>query len=31
MRNGRYFASDRPGLGVEPMMEVLSQPIAIYE
>ena len=31
MRNGRYFASDRPGLGVEPMMEILGEPVAIYE
>jgi L-alanine-DL-glutamate epimerase-like enolase superfamily enzyme len=31
MRQGRYYASDRPGLGVEPMMDVLGETIAVYE
>ena len=30
MRDGRYYASHRPGLGVEPMMDVLGDPVAVY-
>ncbi|MEM7118186.1 MAG: mandelate racemase/muconate lactonizing enzyme family protein, partial [Chloroflexota bacterium] len=29
--NGRLFASDAPGLGVEPHFEELGEPVAVYE
>lgn len=30
IREGRYYANKKPGLGVEPMMDVLGDPIAVY-
>ena len=30
-RDGRLFVSDAPGLGIEPLSEVLGEPVAVYE
>ena len=30
-KNGRAMVSDNPGLGVEPVMDILGDPIAVYE
>ena len=31
IRDGKYYSSDTPGLGVEPDFESLGEPVAIYE
>ena len=30
-RDGRLFVSDAPGLGIEPLLEVLGEPVAVYD